>query len=484
MLVSARISRAFLRRVGRARRGRSARAGAGGDQRQRRSADARAGRGRLGIDLAALAVAESAGLVTLHAGVGRVPPPAGPLGDLRRRARRGAARRPPRARRGAARPGRRPPRMASGCGRGRDRRRGIGGARAGGRARAATAARTRPRRRRSSGPRGSPPTPSGAPGCCSVPPKPAWHAGLAERAGALLEEARACTADPGTLVAIDQLARPHRDSPRARDARVRDPDGGGRARRSRARRRDARRGRPRVLLRRRTRRDAGGGRAGARRAARGCHRYARASWRTWRWGWRGCSAGDAAAGAEAMHEAVALADGRAGAARRPAAASVAGARRRSSCERPSAGRSAARRRRSRPRGTAPRSARSRSVLNLIARDQATTDRWAVAEATYQEAIGLARETDQRTDLGFGLAGLAWLQARRGREERVPGAAPPRRSSSAVELGARLHEVWATAALGELELGLGDAGRAGRAFRGSAASAARARDHRRRSLSRG
>ena len=58
------------------------------------------------------------------------------------------------------------------------------------------------------------------------------------------------------------------------------------------------------------------------------------------------------------------------------------------------------------------------VLFLLARDQATSDRWAVAEATYQEAIGLARETDQRTDLGFGLAGLAWLQARRGREKET------------------------------------------------------------------
>ena len=94
------------------------------------------------------------------------------------------------------------------------------------------------------------------------------------------------------------------------------------------------------------------------------------------------------------------------------------------------------------------------VLNLIARDQATTDRWAVAAATYGEAIDLARESDQLTELVFGLAGLAWLDARRGR-------APECRASSAEalelcdRLGTRLHEVWATAALGELELGLGD-----------------------------
>ena len=55
------------------------------------------------------------------------------------------------------------------------------------------------------------------------------------------------------------------------------------------------------------------------------------------------------------------------------------------------------------------------VLNLIAIDHATTDRWAVAEAIYREAIELARETGQQTDLVFGLSGLARLQARRGRE---------------------------------------------------------------------
>ncbi len=98
------------------------------------------------------------------------------------------------------------------------------------------------------------------------------------------------------------------------------------------------------------------------------------------------------------------------------------------------------------------------ALNLIARDQATTERWAVAEATYQEAIDLARESGQRTELAFGLAGLAWLQARRGREADSRASA-----AEALELcrwtGTRLHEIWAMAALGELELGLGDAARA-------------------------
>ena len=55
------------------------------------------------------------------------------------------------------------------------------------------------------------------------------------------------------------------------------------------------------------------------------------------------------------------------------------------------------------------------MLGPVARDQAASDRWRLGEATYREAIALARETDQRTWLAFGLSGLAWLQARQGRE---------------------------------------------------------------------
>jgi DNA-binding CsgD family transcriptional regulator len=102
------------------------------------------------------------------------------------------------------------------------------------------------------------------------------------------------------------------------------------------------------------------------------------------------------------------------------------------------------------------------VLNLIARDHATADSWAVAEATYGEAIDLARETDQRTDLVFALTGLAWLQARRGREPECRACAAEALKLCA-QLGTRLHEVWATAALGELELGRGDSARAAEHF---------------------
>jgi DNA-binding CsgD family transcriptional regulator len=102
------------------------------------------------------------------------------------------------------------------------------------------------------------------------------------------------------------------------------------------------------------------------------------------------------------------------------------------------------------------------VLNLIARDEAATDRWAAAAATYQEAIDLARESGQQTELAFGLAGLAWLQARRGREQDCRDRAAEALSLSR-ELGMGLCEIWATVALGELELGLGDAARAASHF---------------------
>ena len=98
------------------------------------------------------------------------------------------------------------------------------------------------------------------------------------------------------------------------------------------------------------------------------------------------------------------------------------------------------------------------ALGLIARDQATSDRWAVAEASYQEAISLARESGQLTALAFALSGLAWLHARRGREQDCRACAAEALALAA-ELGAQLFAIWATAALGELELGLGDAAKA-------------------------
>src|SRR5690242_21921990 len=45
----------------------------------------------------------------------------------------------------------------------------------------------------------------------------------------------------------------------------------------------------------------------------------------------------------------------------------------------------------------------------------TTHQWAAAEASYDEAIRLGRETGQRAEVAAALAGLAWLEARQGRE---------------------------------------------------------------------
>ncbi len=111
------------------------------------------------------------------------------------------------------------------------------------------------------------------------------------------------------------------------------------------------------------------------------------------------------------------------------------------------------------------SARARSaigalpfVLNLVALDHATTDRWDLAEVTYREAIGLARESDQRSVLAFGLSGLARLLARQGEEDECRAISAEALALCA-QLGLRLHEVWVLDARAMLELGLGAAGRA-------------------------
>jgi DNA-binding CsgD family transcriptional regulator len=93
------------------------------------------------------------------------------------------------------------------------------------------------------------------------------------------------------------------------------------------------------------------------------------------------------------------------------------------------------------------------LLQILARDQATTDQWATAESGYDEAIRLARETGQRVELAASLAGLAWLQARQGRERACREHAA-QASEMCEELGVNLYGVWSIQALGDLELGLG------------------------------
>jgi len=282
-----------------------------------------------------------------------------------------------------------------------------------------------------------------------------WLAGFTDRAVALLDEAREAAGDQATLVQIDELAGriAARCGPVMRGHAIltaaagrADPE------RAVAMLADAAyacgyAGNPAEML------------SVARRAGKRLPAGASARARflaAMTAGMAGILGGDAAAGAEALHEAVALAESSADLredlqlipwlALGPLFLRQTGA-----------GRSLLEH--------ALRTARSRAavgalpfVLNLIARDQAATDRWAAGAATYEEAIGLARECGQRTELTFGLAGLAWLQARRGRERECRDCAAEALGLSR-ELGMGLLEIWATAALGELELGLGDAARA-------------------------
>jgi DNA-binding CsgD family transcriptional regulator len=286
-----------------------------------------------------------------------------------------------------------------------------------------------------------------------------WNAGLAERAGGLLEEARASTADPATVVAIDHLSG-HITSRRGPVMR------GYEILTAAAARADPERA-VAMLAEAAGACFAAGDAAdmlsAAQRAYAALTDDASARSRFMAetaLGMARVLGDDAAAGAEALHRAIALADSapeltddvrllpwlafapiflrKANVGRSILAEALQVARDRAAI------------------GELP------SVLFLLARDQATSDRWAIAEATYQEAINLARESDQRTDLGLGLAGLAWLQARRGRADETRALAAEAIQLS-VELGARLNEVWAHAALGELELGLGDAARAAEHF---------------------
>ncbi|OBF86767.1 hypothetical protein A5791_20370 [Mycobacterium sp. 852002-51163_SCH5372311] len=95
-----------------------------------------------------------------------------------------------------------------------------------------------------------------------------------------------------------------------------------------------------------------------------------------------------------------------------------------------------------------------NLLFHMARDDATTDRWSSALSEFDEGITLARETGQTTDLAASLAGLAWLQARMGR------AADCRRNCDEAMALAESHqivlaELWSRFALGDLSLAVGD-----------------------------
>ncbi len=96
-----------------------------------------------------------------------------------------------------------------------------------------------------------------------------------------------------------------------------------------------------------------------------------------------------------------------------------------------------------------------AVLFFLARDEATSDRWTEAEATYAESIRLARETGQGTHLLIAGAGLAWLLARTGRRA-AHDAVVAEVGGIAEEGEVRLATMWLRYAAGDLALGSGDA----------------------------
>jgi DNA-binding CsgD family transcriptional regulator len=99
-----------------------------------------------------------------------------------------------------------------------------------------------------------------------------------------------------------------------------------------------------------------------------------------------------------------------------------------------------------------------SLLFHVARDDATTNQWVRAEATYDEAVRLARETGQDTELAMCLSGLAWLRARLGREEQCR-ALVAESLPLARDRDIHVARIWSLFALAELELGLGEPARA-------------------------
>jgi DNA-binding CsgD family transcriptional regulator len=93
------------------------------------------------------------------------------------------------------------------------------------------------------------------------------------------------------------------------------------------------------------------------------------------------------------------------------------------------------------------------VLLVVGIDHVGAGRWNEGRADFHEAIRLAREAGQRTDVAGPLAQLARLAARQGREDECRAFADETLELAAT-LGMRLYEIWALIALGELELALG------------------------------
>jgi len=94
-----------------------------------------------------------------------------------------------------------------------------------------------------------------------------------------------------------------------------------------------------------------------------------------------------------------------------------------------------------------------SLLAYVAVERAASDRWVEATALFHEAILLARESGQHSELALSLARLSWVEARQGKQEQCrTHAAEALELSLALGLGPC--EIWALSSLGDLELGLG------------------------------
>jgi len=95
-----------------------------------------------------------------------------------------------------------------------------------------------------------------------------------------------------------------------------------------------------------------------------------------------------------------------------------------------------------------------AVLFHVAVDQSTTGAlWARAEANFTEAIRLASETGQATELAMSLAGLTRLDSRAGRAEACRSHAAEARALCAAR-DIHIGEAWVGHAIGDLELSLG------------------------------
>ena len=385
----------------------------------------------------------------------RVQPCAGAVGRLRRGAGRGAPRRAPRARRRAARPRRRPPRVAS-----RARRR---------------SARTRPPPPRSS----------------RRARRARERSAYAVAAAAYERAARAVAASPRAPALPRRPTPPgsparqtgrsrcwttpsrRRARPRARRSRIEHLRGQIAARRGPVREAQsilaaaaeraaatdpeaavvmlAEATMP-VVLRGRRAGDAADGRARATELAAGARRARGDLRRRSPTGWRSSSPARATDGARSIRRAVAQLEASDELRNDPHLA-VWAALGPLWLREAEAGREPVRARARRSSAAGRRSARCPSCSSTWRATGRRRTSWPAAHAGYSEAIALARETGQDVALAFGLGGLAWLEARQGREAECRAHAAEGREAC-IRAGVAVHELWTLAALGDLELGLG------------------------------